>query len=121
MNVNYDPAAEWNKHCDYQEKAEKRYIEENQAKQENELEKWMPKLINFWNRFYKQSSWNERVLLCIYICNHYYGNLTVKLRADDLYEVLDEFPFAVDAIDDLFSEDLHLAVLRLKNWMEEIE
>jgi hypothetical protein len=121
MNVNYDPAVEWDKHCDYLEKAEQRYIAENQAKQENELDEWMPKLISFWNRnrFYKQSSWNERVLLCIWICNHYNGNLTAKLRADEIYEILDQFPYMVDAIDDMFSEDLHLAVLQLKNWLEE--
>ena len=46
------------------------YIFENREPQLDILDKWMTELINIWNTKYEENnkpSWNERILLCIYI------------------------------------------------------
>ena len=135
MNINYDPALEWDKHCDFQEKAKKEYIKENQADQEADLDVFLDKLINFWNPRYinqngvanrltgkKYISFNESILLAIWICNYYNGNfmMNFKRKADALYEILAEFP-EIDAIEDNFSESLEVAVISLRNYLENLE
>lgn len=123
MDVNYDPAIEWDKHCELQKKMNKQYIEENEAGQENDLDVFMTNLINFWNPYYMKNnpkaSWNERILLSIWICNRYYGSLMMKERANKLYSILDEFP-NVDAIkDDGFAEELYSVRAGLMNFLED--
>jgi hypothetical protein len=123
MNVNYDPADEWDKFVDNQEKADRDYIEENSASQEKDLCEFMDKLIKEWNAFYPHQnpkmSHNESILLCIYICGYFTNQKHISSeKADRIFAILEDFP-EVDALECGFTDDLQTAVKALSNLLEE--
>ena len=121
-----DPAVDWDKKCEAEERAEAQYIEDNQAGQEKDLDVFLTKLIHFWNPSYMMQNpkmtWNESILLGFYICNHCNGHLLMQLKAkgDALYSILDEFP-NIDALENGFTEELDTAVSELKLYLEKID
>ena len=109
------------------------YIFENREPQLDILDKWISELINIWNTKYEENnkpSWNERILLCIYICNHFRlkGNYRLGFKyadtnetvKDRLFNILDNFP-NTDALDDeIFLDDLKDSVDNLMLFIDNL-
>lgn len=120
--VSYDPVLEADLYFEEQEKAWNKYVEENECDQIRELDIWMESFIKEWNPRYKVNGWAESILLCIYICNKFYGSwlMKIKTKGDSVYSLLDSFP-KVDAIENNFIDDLSEEVNTLKQHLEEID
>jgi hypothetical protein len=113
----YDPSFDWDKYCKAQAKAQAEYIKNNQAEQEELLERFYILLINRWNRAYLKQPRNKNlhiehaILLCIYICNT--NKIGTTMENNKLYSILDTFPL-IDALDFNFLEELESDVNILK-------
>lgn len=109
-----------------------RYIEENREPQLDIIDKWMTEFVKIYNSNYEEKfkpTWNERVLLCIYICNYFrlhgsyrlgfsYSNTNEKV-VDRLFDLLDNFP-NTDALDEIFVDDLKLSVENLMLFIDNL-
>jgi hypothetical protein len=122
--VSYDPSDEWDKHCDMQNKAEREYIEENRDKQDYELNIFMERLINFWNKSYLRANkhsftslhLDHLILLCFYILEQMSMD-GYFVDSDKLYSILDTFP-ETKALEYNFLFELEKSIDRLKSELE---
>lgn len=103
-----------------------KYIYENKEPQLDKLDKWLTEFIKFWNFAYEDTykpSWNERILLSIYICEYFKTKASYRLSfkyadnkttvADKLLDLLDNYPNTDALSDEIFEEDLREKVLDL--------
>lgn len=108
------------------------HIFENRESQLSDLDTWMSEITKIWNFAYEENynpKWNERVLLCIYICNYFRLKGSYRLDskyaetnesvADRLYNLLNNFP-NIDALDEIFLDDLKDSVYNLMLFIDNL-